>query len=103
MSQTSQLSDAANQKQQLNTRNLIILALVVFVIAFTLGVIVSRGVAAVLSDIGNGLQNAAHWLDSTLDNPAAYHSGAALESYESGDDPDLYSPSEKSRLKERGG
>lgn len=88
-----------NNTTQLNTGRIIALAISIAVIAFVLGVVSARGVAFGLSAVGHGLQNAAHWLDSTLDSPAANKSGAALESYESGDDPDLYSPAEKSRLK----
>lgn len=87
-----------NYAAELNVRRLIVLAIVVVTIVFVLGVVSSRGVAFVLSAIGHGLQSAAHRLDSSLNSPAAYHSGAALEAYESGDDPDLFSPVERSQL-----
>ena len=88
-----------NNTGQLNIRRLIVLAIVVAVIVFSLGVIASRGVAFVLSAIGHGLQGAAHWLDASIKcSPAEFHSGDAIDAYEKGDDPDVYSPAERLRL-----
>ena len=88
-----------NNTAQLNTRRIIALAIAVAVIVFFLGVIASRGVACVLSVIGHGLQSAAHWLDTSIKcNPAEFHSGDAIDAYEKGDDPDVYSPAERLRL-----
>lgn len=86
---------------QLNARRVAALVIVAAVLVFSLGVVSARGVAFVLSAIGHGLQNAAHWLDTSIDHPSANKSGDAIEGFEQGVDPDLYSPAERSRLKEK--
>jgi hypothetical protein len=103
MSQASQQpSAAATKKQQLNIKSVIALAIVVVVLVFSLGVISSRDVACVLSAIGHGMQSAAHWLDgsihTSLKDPSLDKSSEAIESFENGSDPDVYSPTERLRL-----
>lgn len=71
-----------NNTAQLNKARLAALVVVAAVIIFFLGVISARGVAVGLNAVGHALQAAAHWLGTPLDNPAAYKSGAELESQE---------------------
>lgn len=97
MSQSPQPNDAATKKQQLN-KPVIVLVVVVAVVFFALGVISSHAVATGLETISHGLHSASMWITRGM---ILDHSGAALAKYEHGEDTDLFSSAEKSRLKKR--